>query len=200
MFKIAQFFPISVSILFAITLTVYYFQNIMFSRSITNWMYRSRWCYVLLHGGERVRRKTIHGDSVRDQRARLRWELSAVLWVINMIESWGEGMQLVQLWGFRFAAGDAHAERAGEGDSEREGGRRVRWGLLAGLLRAINKCRCQHPPLDPRLSHVSSPSRSLSISFSVHPLSPSSFSSSLSCALLHGAPRSSFHRSRGTTR
>lgn len=71
--------------------------------------------------------------------------------------------------------------------------------MLAGLLRAINKCRCQHPPLDPRLSHVSSPSRSLSISFSVRPLSPSSFPPSLSRALLHDAPRSSFRRSRGTT-
>lgn len=71
-------------------------------------------------------------------------------------------------------------------------------GLLAGLLRAINKCRCQHPPLDPRLSHVSSsPSLAPFLSpFSVRPLSPSFFPpfppSSLTCTLLHGAPRSSF--------
>lgn len=115
-------------------------------------------------------------------------------------------MQLVQLWGFRFAAGDARAARAGEGDAESaRGRRRVRWGLLAGLLRAINKCRCQHPPLDPRLSHVSSsPSLSppLSISFSVSPPSPSSFPPSLPLSHTFARTRheGSLHRSRGTTR
>lgn len=66
--------------------------------------------------------------------------------------------------------------------------------------RSINAAASIHP-----WTHISLTCRlplaahSISLSLSVRPLSPSSFSSSLSRALLHGAPRSSFHRSRGTT-
>lgn len=75
-------------------------------------------------------------------------------------------------------------------------------GLLAGLLRAINKCRCQHPPLDPRLSHVSSsPSRSLADSFSPSSLyPPSSFLRPPSLARTFARRASKLFPSRGTTR
>lgn len=68
--------------------------------------------------------------------------------------------------------------------------------LLAGLLRAINKRRCQHPPLDPRLFSpclALSLSHSLSLALFFPPLayspsfrlSPSSTTPSLSSSPLH---------------
>lgn len=72
---------------------------------------------------------------------------STRLWVINTIEFYSAGL-VQQLWGFRALQKLRNGERRGWPDDGVAGGVAV----LAGLLRAINKRRCQHPPLDPRLS------------------------------------------------
>lgn len=69
------------------------------------------------------------------------------LWVINTIEFYSAGL-VQQLWGFRALQKLRNGERRGWPDDGVAGGVAV----LAGLLRAINKRRCQHPPLDLRLS------------------------------------------------
>lgn len=152
-------------------------------------------CNVIPRGWNALREK--RSAEIRLMRAYVE-SRRRVLWVINMIESSGVRPALKLSFRGRWRA--QCGERAvREGDSRRTMGWSTEGAvrLLAGLLRAINKCRCQHPPLDPRLSHVSSLSFSLvplSIAFS---LSPSYLASLfllpfLSAYPLSRTPRGSF--------
>lgn len=113
-----------------------------------------------------------------------------------MIESWGRGYSSCSFEAFVSRA-VTRARRGRLGEHERGVGGCGEGCWQGCYERSINAAASIHP-----WTHVSPTcrrrtlSRSLPIPFSLCPLSPSSFPSSLSRGLLHDAPRSSFHRSR----